>query len=488
MSMLPSIAVCEQARRARDPRFDGVFFTAVKTTGIYCRPVCPAMSPKAENVTYYATAAGAEAAGYRPCLRCRPELSPAEGDWRRGDALVARAVRLIEDGALDSAPLSALADHLHVGERHLRRLVVDTLGASPQQLQATRRLLFAKQLLTDTALPMTEVAQAAGFGSLRRFNDAFRNAYAMPPGRLRVASGRVTAPGPLTLRLGYRPPFDFRATLAFLRMRALPGLERIDTHAYARVLDAQGSWLQLSEAEHDASALQLQLHGVRPAALPAIVRNVRRMFDLDADPHVIGTHLARDAVLAPLLRAHPGLRLPGGWSVLEVAVRAVLGQQVSVAAAHTLAKRLLSRHGQALDVPVADDLHSVFPSPARLADADLDGLGLTGARIATLRALARALAERQLDGSRHASLDDAVAAWTALPGIGPWTAHYIALRGLLHPDAFPAGDLVLRKQVGEGGHPVSEAALRLRAEHWRPWRAYAAIHLWHAATRSGTRA
>lgn len=482
MPLLPSTAICEQARLARDARFDGRFFTAVKTTGIYCRPVCPAPAPKSRNVEYFAHAACAEAAGYRPCLRCRPELSPADGLWRRGDGVVARATRLIDNGALDDASLPALAERLHVGERHLRRLFVDTLGVTPQQVQGTRRLLFAKQLLSETPLPITDIALAAGFRSLRRFNDAFLGAYGLPPSHLRKQAKKVDIDGgPLQLKLAYRPPFDFRASLAFLRMRALPGIERVGNDHYARVLDARGAWMQVAEWGAHEPALRLSLHGVSPAQLPGIVRRVRQMFDLDADPSTIHAHLADDALLAPRINAHPGLRLPGGWDGFEVAMRAVLGQQVSVVAATTLARRLVATHGQALATPIDDDLHSLFPLPGQLADAQLLGIGLPGKRAATLNMVARALDRGEVDFAPEQSLDEFIARWSALPGIGDWTAHYIAMRGLRHPDAFPAGDLVLRKQAG-GDIALTEKQLRARAQAWRPWRSYAVIQLWHAAS------
>ena len=481
-AMLP-IAVCEQARLSRDARFDGLFFTAVRTTGIYCRPICPAPTPHARNVRYFPNAASAEAAGYRPCLRCRPELSPAAGAGRRGDDVVARASRMIDDGALDAAGIEALAARLHVGPRHLRRLFVDTLGTSPRQLQNTRRLLFAKQLLAETTLPITDVALAAGFNSLRRFNDAFLHAYGLAPTRLRRKQGPVAARPrqALVLRLAYRPPFDFHASLAFLRTRALPGVEAVAAGTYRRLLDATGAWLQVEAWGGDEPALRLSLHGVAAAALPRIVQRVRRMFDLDADPQAIHAHLRHDPRLRALLDRHPGLRLPGGWDGFEVAIRAVLGQQVSVAAASTLATRLLARCGSDLPNPTDDALRRLFPAPEVLAEADLAGIGLTGARSATLRALARAVCDQRLRFDPAQPLDAFVAACCALPGIGDWTAHYLALRALGHPDAFPAGDLVLRKQVG-GGVPISEKQLRLHAEHWRPWRGYAAIQLWHAAS------
>lgn len=482
MSLLPSTAICEQARLSRDARFDGRFFTAVKTTGIYCRPVCPAPTPKSRNVEYFANAASAEAAGYRPCLRCRPELSPADGLWRRGDDVVARATRLIEDGALDDSPMSALACRLHVGERHLRRLFVDKLGVTPQQVQATRRLLFAKQLLSETTLPITDVALASGFHSLRRFNDAFLCAYGLPPTRLRKhADTEKVLAGPLQLKLAYRPPFDFPASLDFLRLRALPGIEHIGIDHYARVLDTRGAWMEVREWGGAEPALRLSLHGVAAPTLPAIVQRVRRMFDLDADPSAIHAQLTEDPRLAPLVKAQPGLRLPGGWDGFEVAMRAVLGQQVSVVAATTLARRLVVKHGRPLATPVADDLHSLFPLPEELVDVDLAGLGLPSKRAATLNTVAKAIADGMVRFGLEQSLDDFVASWKALPGIGDWTAQYIAMRGLRHPDAFPAGDLVLRKQAGNGS-TVTEKQLREQAEAWRPWRSYAVIQLWRAAS------
>ena len=491
-SALPARQVCERARRSRDARFDGLFFTAVTSTGIYCRPVCPAPAPKPGNVTYYPSAAAAEAAGFRPCLRCRPELSPAEGAWRRGDEVVARALKLIDQGALADQPLAALAERVNIGERQLRRLFVDRLGAPPIGVHGTRRLLFAKQLLTETPLPITQVALAAGFGSLRRFNATFREAYGMAPRDLRKRT--VVADGEsLVLRLGYRPPYDFAATLEFLRGRALPGVETVDGRGYARAFgppEAPG-WLRVGpwpgargERNH---ALRLELHGGQPRLLLDIVGRLRRMFDLDADPRVIAATLRADARLGPLVRRRPGLRIPGGWDGFEIAVRAVVGQQVSVAAARTITARLAQRHGAALPGPfAAHGLEHLFPTPETLAEGDLDRIGLTRARAATVREVARAVLDGRVDFRPEATLDELVARWTALPGIGPWTAQYIALRALGHPDAFPAEDLVLQKTLPAGGDRLAAKALRAHAEAWRPWRGYAAIHLWReAAAHSG---
>ena len=476
---IPDPRTCEQARLSRDARFDGLFFVAVKSTRIYCRPMCPAPSPKPVNVSYYGNAAAAEAAGYRPCLRCRPELAPGDGTWRRGDAVVARALKLIDQGVLAEQPVSVLAERVGIGERQLRRLFVDRLGAAPIGVHGTRRLLFAKQLLTETTLPITEVALASGFGSMRRFNTTFRDAYRMAPRDLRrhpVASAEDV----LTLRLGYRPPYDFAAMLDFLRGRALPGVEMVDERSYARVIGpiATPGWLRVSAWPDGEHALKLELHGTASTRLLEIVNRLRRMFDLDADPNAIAAALKGDPRLRPLLRKRPGLRLPSGWDGFEIAMRAIIGQQVSVAAARTFTARLAQEFGAALPLAFAPGLQHLFPTPEAIADADLARIGLTRTRAGTLRTVARALLDRRVDFNGERTLDDFVARWTALPGIGPWTAHYIAMRALGHPDAFPADDLVLQKAVPTDGTRMTAKALSARAEAWRPWRAYAVIQLW----------
>jgi AraC family transcriptional regulator of adaptative response / DNA-3-methyladenine glycosylase II len=476
---VPDLRVCEQARRSRDPRFDGLFFTAVKSTGIYCRPTCPAPTPKPSNIVYFGHAAAAEAAGFRPCLRCRPELSPGDGAWRRGDAVVARALKLIDQGLLAEQPLSMLAQRVGVGERQLRRLFVDRLGAPPIGVHGTRRLLFAKHLLTESALPITEVALASGFGSLRRFNTAFRNAYRMTPRDLR-RHPVATQDGVLSLRLGYRPPYDLAAMLDFLRGRALPGVEWVDAHSYLRAIGVAGTpgWLRVSAWPGDEHALRLELHGAPASQLLEIVGRLRRMFDLDADPHAIAAALSPDPRLRPLLKRRPGLRLPSAWDGFEIAVRAIVGQQISVSAARTVTARLAQTFGAALPASFAPNLGHLFPTPQALADADLARIGLVRSRADTLRTVARAVLDGRVDFQPERTLDDFVERWMALPGIGPWTAHYIALRALGHPDAFPAADLVLQKAVAADGTRTTAKALTARAAAWRPWRAYAAIHLW----------
>ena len=485
---LPDARTCERARLSRDARFDGLFFTAVTSTRIYCRPVCPAPTPKPSNVRYYPSAAAAEADGFRPCLRCRPELAPGRAGWRPGEQVVARAVKLIDDGALDGQSLEALAARVGVGTRQLRRLFVEHLGAPPIDVHTTRRLLFARQLLTETALPVTEVALASGFGSLRRFNAAFAQANRMPPRELR-RQPRAAAGDALVLRLGYRPPYDFAALLAFLRMRAIPGVEQVDEHPYARVFgpaDAPG-WLRVGAWPGAGHALKLELHCPQPMQLLPVVTRLRRMFDLDADPRAIAATLGAGGVLKPLLHKHPGLRLPGGWDGFEIAVRAVLGQQVSVAAARTLATRIVQRWGDALATPALPGLERLFPAPARLADADLRAIGVTSARAATIRGIAQALLDGRVDFRAEQPMDEFVARWVALPGIGEWTAHYIAMRALSHPDAFPAADLILRRAAAGGGAELSTRALTALAEAWRPWRAYAVMHLWRSAGEAAAR-
>lgn len=475
---MPSAEICDRARRARDPRFDGLFFTAVRTTGIYCRPVCPAPSPKPQNIRYFPTAAAAAAAGYRPCLRCRPELSP-DAFARGSDDVVRRALALIADGELQEASVEALAERVGVGSRHLRRLFLTHTGATPIAVHATRRLLMAKQLLTETSMPVIHVALASGFNSLRRFNAAFLEGCGMAPSAIRRLRSEAPA-GRISLRLGYRPPLDFGATLSFLAKRAIPGVERVTADSYERVLGSVDAttWIRVT-ADAKKPELLLELSETDPRAIPGIVRRVRRVFDLDADPASIHAAFLGDGLLEDAVQQRPGVRVPGGWDGFEIAVRAVLGQQVSVAGATTLAKRLVETYGDRRKV-AREGLDRAFPSPASIAEAPLERLGLPKARAQTLRTLAAAVLDGRIDFRADQPLEEFVARFVALPGIGPWTAHYVAMRALSHPDAFPAGDLVLRQVLG-GGVPLSEREAEARSQAWRPWRAYAVLHLWHLA-------
>jgi AraC family transcriptional regulator of adaptative response / DNA-3-methyladenine glycosylase II len=471
----------ERARLSRDRRFDGKFFIAVKTTGIYCRPVCPAPSPKTANILYFESAAAAAEAGFRPCLRCRPEAAPGTPAWIGTSAAVRRALRLIHDGALDRMSVEELAQRIGVGARHLHRLFIEHVGASPLSVAQTRRLHFAKRLLDDTALPITEIALASGFGSLRRFNDAFQKTYQRAPRALRQLRQRsqTSDDTEVVMRLAYRPPYDWNHVRAFLGTRVIPGVERVDEQGYSRTVNGPGGLMIVNvrplQAEH---VLELRVSGAAASMLFQISATARRMFDLSADPSRIAETFKKDELLNPLLIQRPGLRIPGAWDPFECAVRAVLGQQVSVAAGRTLAARLVARAGRPVETGAAALTH-LFPSAAELAEANLDGLGITGGRVGALHALSRAVAEGRLDFS--SGIEHVFETLQALPGFGAWTAQYIALRALGEPDAFPTGDLVLRRMASSGEKPLSARELDARAEAWRPWRGYAVMHLWAAA-------
>jgi len=474
---------CYRALCARDSRFDGRFYTGVHTTGIYCRPICPARTPKRENVHFYPSAAAAQEAGFRPCLRCRPESAPDFGAWRGGNETVSRALTLIELGALDDeGNVAALAAQLAIGERQLRRLFERHLGASPVAVAQTRRVLLAKQLIHQTALPMTEVALAAGFGSSRRFNESFQSLFHKSPSSLRRDSTQRTGSGDsIRLQLSYRPPLDWDGILRFLSARCIAGVECVQDGRYARTIrvgDSQGIML-IEPGRGDA--LQLRLTLDRVTALPAIIARVRRMFDLGADPQAIGEQLAVDPCMAALIAARPGLRTPGAWEGFELAIRAVLGQQITVASAIKLAGRLTAEYGEVLAKPAAQypQLTHLFPRAETLAAADLSGLPMPRARSRALAAVAQAAAQDPQLFAPRDSLQTAIDDLKRLPGIGEWTAQYIAMRELREPDAFPAADVGLMQAIEkqEGVRPSARELLE-RAEAWRPWRAYAAQHLW----------
>jgi len=479
-----------RARISRDARFDGKFFIAVTSTGIYCRPICPSRFAKRSHVRFFGSTAAAEAAGFRPCLRCRPEAAPGTPAWLGTAAVVRRALRLIDEGALDEDSVDALAARLGIGSRHLLRLFGRHVGASPIAVAQTRRLHFAVCLLEETDLPILQIALAAGFGSCRRFNDAFRNAYRRSPRELRNARRRGTgaaASEEVVLRLAYRPPYDWAHMQEFLARRALAGVERVDAAGYARTLACPGGHALIAvRALAGADALELRVAGAPPSALLPLACTARRVFDLAGDPARIGAELAADPLIGALVAQRPGLRIPGAWDAFECAVRAVLGQQVSVAAGRTFAARLVERSGEPLRAGGAGLTH-LFPTAASLAHASLEGLGITATRAAALKSLARAVLEHRVDFS--AAPAAITAALAALPGIGPWTAQYVALRALGEPDAFPHGDWVLRRMAAPpGGAVLSAHELEERARRWRPWRGYATVHLWRAAGQIPVRA
>lgn len=478
---LPSFDVCYRALSTRDARFDGRLFVGIASTGIYCRPICPARTAKRENCRFFSSAAAAQAAGFRPCLRCRPEISPDAAAWRGTSNTVSRALSLIAEGGFDGeAGVDALASRLGVGERQLRRLFDKHLGAPPIAVAQTRRILFAKQLIQDTELSMSAVAEASGFGSVRRFNDAFRKLYRRTPRELRTRR-HATPESAVIVKLGFRPPYDWDHIIGFLAARAVEGVEVVEPGRYARTIeigDAFGSVEVMPGKTHLNACIRFPA----VSALLGIVARLRRLFDLDADAAAIGAHLSSDKTLAPLIARRPGLRAPGGWDGFELAVRAIAGQQVSVAAARKLSGKLVACTSPQLSPSVSGDerLHAVFPNAQRLATGDWSSVGMPASRRKALLSLAEAAVSDPHLLDPVGTYEEAVERLMALPGFGPWTAQYWALRALRDSDAFPAADLALLRcpAVALNGKRPTPKALLAKAESWRPWRAYAAQHLW----------
>jgi AraC family transcriptional regulator of adaptative response / DNA-3-methyladenine glycosylase II len=474
---------CYRALQTRDARFDGRFYTAVITTGIYCRPICPARPPKLQNCIFLPSAGAAHQLGFRPCLRCRPEIAPGVAGWRGTVNTVSRALHLIAEGALDDGNVEELAERVGVGARHLRRLFDRHLGATPISVAQANRILFAKKLIGETHMSMTEIALAAGFGSIRRFNDVFLKTYKRAPNTLRrrTQSASNEAVG-VTLKLPFCPPYDWQAIVGFLRLRAIPGVECVEDERYCRsfALDGVRGIVEVRPVA-GANHLLATIRTSAVAPLAAIVGRVRRLFDLDADMTTIDAHLARTPQLARAVRERPGVRVPGAWDSFELAVRAVLGQQISVPAATTFAGRLAAACGETLEnlnEPAGFFPTRLFPTPAAIARADLMSIGLTRQRAATLTSLGNAmLADSQLLRP-YETLDETVHKLSQLPGIGTWTAQYIAMRALREPDAFPATDLGLLRSLRTHRKRPSPAQLTEIAHAWRPWRAYAAVRLW----------
>lgn len=482
--------VCYKAVLSRDRRFDGRFFTGVKTTGIYCRPICPVHPPKFQNVSFFACAAAAENAGFRPCRRCHPEVSPGTPAWLGSSAVVSRALRLISDGALDESNVEELALRLGIGSRHLRRLFAEHLGASPAAIARARRVHFAVKLIEETDLPITEIAFSAGFTSIRQFNHAVRSTFKQSPTERRQKYGlkkkasmsdNAENSSGLAIRLPYRPPFDWATTLRFLQARATPGVEIVEAASYRRTIeiDGQVGTIELQKDEAEASLLMI-VHLPRYDGLIQVVERARRIFDLGADPLPITEHLRRSPILCRSVENTPGLRVPGAWDGFELAVRAVLGQQVSVKGATTLAGRLAQRFGRSLQGHEAAGLTHLFPCPETLIEADLSTIGIPVARAKTVRALARHVHQGEIILDASQGLPSTISRLCAIPGIGHWTANYIAMRAFGETDAFPADDLWLRRALANGGGLPSTAQMTKEAEAWRPWRSYAAMHLWES--------
>ena len=469
------LQVCSRARLSRDPRFDGKFFIGVLTSRVYCRPICPAPTAKEKNCRYYPTAAAAAEAGFRPCLRCRPECSPGTPAWLGTPNTVSRALRLISESGLEDGGVEVLAERLGVGSRHLRRLFLRHLGATPLAVAQTRRLHFAKKLIDETSLPMTQVALASGFGCVRRFNAGIRKVYKRTPTQIRRLA-RKTAVQPdnqYFFQLRFRPPYNWNGVLAFLAPRATPGVEVVELGTYRRSISLNGGHGYFEVSQNEANhALDVRVQFGDPRSLFSIVERIRAMFDLNADWEVIVSSLKTDPALAPRLKAAPGLRVPGCWNGFELAVRAILGQQITVKGATVLAGRIATAFGQSFSA--ANGITHLFPAPEALADAGLTSIGLPGARAESIRALARAVCDRRICFEGIVNSDDLLIRLCEIPGIGKWTAQYIAMRALGEPDAFPFGDLGLLRTLDL----ANPRDLERRAEAWRPWRAYAAMYLW----------
>ncbi|HEX7559764.1 MAG TPA: DNA-3-methyladenine glycosylase 2 [Usitatibacter sp.] len=471
---------CYRALRTHDSRFDGRFFVGVGTTRIYCRPVCTAKTPLARNCRFFPSAAAAEAEGFRPCLRCRPELAPGFAVVDANRRLAQAAARSIEDGELADASLAELSARLGVTDRHLRRVFQEEFGVSPVKYAQTQRLLLAKRLLTDTALPVIDVAMASGFASLRRFNDLFSTRYRMTPGQLRRTAASAAPANVLSFDLAYRPPYDWDAMLAFLGRRAIPGVEAIEKRAYLRTVrvharEEHSGWISVAPSPRRA-ALRVSVSASLAGALPATLARVKHLFDMSSDPGDIG------AALGPLAAAHPGLRLPGAMDGFEIAVRAILGQQVTVAAATKIAARFAEAFGDPIATPHAG-LRLCFPRASAIAAleaTDIAERGVVRTRARAIVELAREVASGRLRLDHSADVDATIAALDALPGVGPWTAQYVAMRALGWPDAFPHPDVAVLKAMKH----IRPAAALAAAEAWRPWRSYAVLHLWKSLENS----
>jgi len=478
------LQVCSRARLSRDPRFDGKFFIGVVGSRVYCRPICPAPTAKEKNCRYFATAAAAAEAGFRPCLRCRPECSPGTPAWLGTSNTVSRALRLIAESGLEDGGVEVLAERLGVGSRHLRRLFLRHLGATPIAVAQTRRLHFAKKLIDETALPMSQIALASGFGSVRRFNAGIRKVYHRTPTQIRrLARNTVTQPGNQYLfRLHFRPPYHWQGMLDFLAARATPGVEAVESGIYRRTISLHGraGYFEVS-LDDSRDALLVRIEFADPKSLFFIVERIRAMFDLNADWTAIVSSLRTDPAIAARAELDPGLRVPGCWDGFELAIRAILGQQITVKGATALAGRIASTYGKAFKGP--SGLTHLFPSAEILAEAKLATVGVTSARAETIRSLARAVCSGRISFEGVVDSDTFLARLREIPGIGQWTAQYVAMRALGEPDAFPSSDLGLLRALAL----ATPRELEQRVQSCRPWRAYAAMYLWKIASHSDTR-
>ncbi len=482
-------AVCYRALQTRDARFDGRFYIAVMTTRIFCRPICPAPPAKFENCIFLPSAAAAHQMGFRPCLRCRPEVAPGVASWRGSANTISRALQLIAEGGLDDTDMEVFAERLGVGARHLRRLFERHLGASPISVLQTHRLLFAKKLIGETQLTMTDVALAAGYGSIRRFNDAFKKAYGATPSDLRLRERRKAGnEQTLTLKLPFTAPYDWDATIDFLAAHAIAGVECVERDRYCRTFSLDGGHgiIEVRPApRHDHLLVSIRTSNV--VALGGVVARVRRLFDLDADIAAIDGHLAMHPLLARAVRERPGVRVPGAWDNFEATVRAMVDQQM---AKGELLDRLVASCETRLDDrdPAAPgEPHLLFPSAQTIAAAQLIDIGFTRPRAQSVQALAAAMAADPKLLRAYATLPETITTLRALPGIGPWTAQYISMRALRETDAFPETDPILLRAAATRGVPPSPRELLKLSEAWRPWRAYAAMRLWMVGAQAASK-
>jgi AraC family transcriptional regulator, regulatory protein of adaptative response / DNA-3-methyladenine glycosylase II len=471
---------CYRAVLGRDRRFDGVFYTAVTSTGIYCRPSCPAVTPQRKNVRFFVTAAAAQSSGFRACRRCRPDLTPGSPEWDVAADVAGRAMRMIADGVVEREGVSGLAARAGYSERHLNRVLVGQLGAGPLALARAHRAHTARTLVETTEMGFADIAFASGFASVRQFNATMREVYAATPSRLRASRRRAkrtaSSPGMVTISLAVREPFDGAGLLRFLAARAVSGLEFADDYGYSRVLRLPHALGEVRLVP-EASRVQCTMRLVDMRDLAAAVERCRRLLDLDADPLAIDQHLSADPLLAPWIAKRPGVRVPGEVDGFEIAVRAIVGQQISVSGARTIAARLVAEHGERLPSGQSG-LVSAFPTAETIAGVDPETLPMPRARGRALATLARAVAEGSVVLDRGADRRDVRVALLALPGIGPWTAEYIALRALGDPDVFLPTDLGVRQALARLGLDLDPRAALERAVAWRPWRSYALMHVW----------
>ncbi|WP_286262740.1 DNA-3-methyladenine glycosylase 2 family protein [Thalassotalea atypica] len=475
--------ICFKARMSRDNRFDGKFYTAVMSTGIFCRPICPARAAKEENVRYFKNAASAQEAGFTPCKRCLPEQAPEQ-------AMPLQAKRMSESLLTTHQSIETIAKQFDLSERQFRRIFSNHYGLAPKQYRQHHSLLLARKLLLTTTLSIADICFASGFTSLRRFNEQVKSVYKLTPSQLRQQQSRATDDNFVNIKLQYRPPFDWQGMLKFFHLRQLPGIEKVTEHSYQRSItfDGKTGWIEITQLPNQF-ALNLRVMIEDYSLLNKIIVKVRRMFDLDADMSVIHKHLSQDETLAPLVEKFQGIRLPGCWDIFEFSIRAILGQQVSVKAATTLAGRIAEKYGSPLTV-VHEQLSYCFPTLEEMTQADFSNIGLTQSRIQTLHTWLDFYQQYPQVFEQYKNLEQLEDTLTALKGIGPWTVNYIAMRGLSDPNAFPAADLGIIKSLYEelkNAAPVDKQNERFkpktrdiiaRADKWQPWRAYATIYLW----------